>query len=87
MGSAIADDRSVKFAVFQIIQRVMLHLADVMRHQLSSKAEQSSADIEGVIQIYKRALRLRCTHGKNPTFLMCRSCSKSACNYSWDTSV
>jgi hypothetical protein len=63
MGSSIADDRSEKFAVFQIIQRVMLHLADVMRHQLSVRDKQTSDEIAKVVEMYSRALRLRCTHG------------------------
>jgi hypothetical protein len=62
-GSTISDDRSERFAIFQIIQRVMLHLADVMRHQISIRDDPTPADIARVVEIYKRALRLRCTHG------------------------
>lgn len=84
-GSPIEDDKSEEFALFQIMQRSMLHLADVERHLLSiSNLASDVVAVSRVVDKYKSAMNMRCTHGIS---LLVFYPLKEECKVSWQSCV
>lgn len=59
-GKPITEDKSDRFAIFEILHHAIYFAAEILRIQL---VENDDIAISRVIEMFKRALRLRCTDG------------------------